>query len=87
MFGIRPEDIYDRLFAENKRQDGNTLKARVEVVEPMGSELIVYLSAGKHEFVARFPPQVKLASHQAVELVFNLDKVHLFDRSTGKALF
>ena len=38
--GIRPEDIYDKLFVGDVSPE-NTVRATVEVIEPMGAE--VYL--------------------------------------------
>ena len=52
IFGIRPEDIYDKLFTSMASLE-NTVKAVVEVVEPMGSEIFLYLMAGKSPLTAR----------------------------------
>ena len=55
--GIRPEDIYDKVFAGNIATAGRSALATVEVVEPMGSEVLVYLNTGKNTLVARVEPQ------------------------------
>jgi multiple sugar transport system ATP-binding protein len=86
ILGIRPEDIYDRLFYNSPVVEGSTVKARVEVVEPMGSELYLYFKVGNTDVVARMPPYVKTGLHQEMELVFNLERLHLFDKETGLAL-
>jgi len=86
VMGIRPEDIYDRLFYNYPVTKGNSLKAIVDVVEPMGSEIYLYLKAGKTDIIARVPPHVKAAMGQDMELVFNLEKLHLFDKETGRTL-
>ena len=41
--GIRPEDIYDKLFYTLGPKEGNIFSATVEVVEPLGAETIVHL--------------------------------------------
>ncbi|HRY28878.1 MAG TPA: sn-glycerol-3-phosphate ABC transporter ATP-binding protein UgpC [Elusimicrobiota bacterium] len=86
VLGIRPEDIYDRLFYSSQVPEGSTVKAVVEVLEPMGSEIYLYLKAGKTDVVARMPPYVKTKLHQEIELVFNLERLHLFDKETGVSL-
>jgi multiple sugar transport system ATP-binding protein len=86
VLGIRPEDLYDRLFYNYKVLEGSTVKAKVEVVEPMGSEIILYLKIGTADFVVRVPSYVKAQVNQEMELVFNLEKLHLFDKETGKSL-
>jgi multiple sugar transport system ATP-binding protein len=86
VFGIRPEDIYDRLFYNYPIAKASTAKVKVDVVEPMGSEVYLYLKAGKADLVARVPPQVKTRVHQEMEVVFNLDRLHLFDKETGQSL-
>lgn len=86
LFGIRPEDIYDRMFA-TLATPLNTLKARVDVVEPMGSEVILYLNVGKSSFVARVNPHTQARVGQEMEVVLDLNKMHAFDVSTGVSLF
>ncbi len=86
VLGMRPEDIYDRLFYNYKVAEGSTVKAIVDVVEPMGSEIFIYFSIGKDELAARVPAYVKAEIHQQMELVFNLEKAHVFDKETGDSL-
>ena len=52
ILGIRPEECYDRQFALNATPD-NTVKVTVDVVEPMGSEVNLYLLTGKKTFVGQ----------------------------------
>lgn len=85
-FGIRPEDLYDRLFHNYPVVEGSSVKASVDVVEPMGSEIYLYLKAGTVDLVVRVPAYVKAEVGRAMELVFNLERMHLFDRETGRAL-
>jgi multiple sugar transport system ATP-binding protein len=84
--GVRPEDLYDRLFYNYKVQDGQTIKAVVDVVEPMGSEIYLYLKAGQADLVVRVPAYVKAEPHRPMELVVNLERLHVFDKETGRAL-
>jgi len=79
--GIRPEDL-----TWNPRPGGQHVRATVELVEPMGHEAYVTARAGHTELVARFPPRSGVTVHQTVELGFDPDRLHLFDRQSGDSL-
>jgi multiple sugar transport system ATP-binding protein len=84
-FGVRPEDIADTSYASYAKPE-NTISAKVEVVEPMGSELYVYLTTGKTPFIARVEPHLKVDVGQVQSLALNMDKTHLFDKQTEKTI-
>lgn len=86
IFGIRPEDIYDRIFAQDARPEF-TITATVEVVEPVGSEIYLFLNAGRNSFVARVNNQDTAAPNQDVQMVFDMSKAHFFDPVTEEAIF
>lgn len=81
ILGIRPEDIYDKIFAQDARPEF-TITATVDVVEPMGSEIYLYLNAGKNSFVARVSNQDTATVNQDVQVVFDMSKAHFFDPET-----
>ena len=83
--GIRPEDIYDLLFLGEAPRE-NTLKATVEVVEPMGAEIFLYLNTGKHSFIARVDSHQKAEVNQDLDIVFDMPKTHFFDPETEKTI-
>lgn len=80
-FGIRPEDIYDPSYGTDL-PGKQEMAATVEVIEPMGSEIYLYLTTGKTNFVARVEPHVRAEVDQKKKLLFNMDKVHFFDPAT-----
>lgn len=82
VFGIRPEDLYDASGVSNANLD-NQIKARVEVVEPMGAEVFLYLNTGTHSFVARMDAHEKECRGQELTLSLNIKKSHFFDKETG----
>lgn len=86
IFGIRPEDIYDKIFAQDARPEF-TITATVDVVEPMGSEIYLYLNAGNNTFVARVSNQDTAAVNQDLQVVFDMSKAHFFDPETEEAVF
>ncbi|NTV51524.1 MAG: sn-glycerol-3-phosphate ABC transporter ATP-binding protein UgpC [Candidatus Firestonebacteria bacterium] len=85
ILGIRPEDIYDKVYASNASPD-NTITATVEVVEPMGAEAYLYLTTGKSPFIARVDSYEQLEVNQDIDLVFDMTKSHFFDRETGQTI-
>src|SRR6202142_3899540 len=80
--GVRPEDIFDKVYAGNNVTEGRTALSTVEVVEPMGSEVLLYLNTGKNTLVARVEPQSEAKVNQEIEILFNLEKIRLFDKDT-----
>lgn len=85
LMGIRSEDIYDKIFAQDARPEF-TLTATVDVVEPMGSEIYLYLNAGDSNFVVRVSNQDTASTNQDVQVVFDMSKALFFDPETGMAL-
>ncbi len=75
-FGIRPEDVMDSLFVENKEEQ--RIRVKVDVIEPLGSEIHAHLKIGEHEILARFPPVVKVRPGEEMDVVFNMKRIHLF---------
>ena len=84
-FGIRPEDIYDKLFVQYASPE-NTVRANCEVIEPMGAEVYLYLNNGKHSFVARVAGYDKPTVNQEMDLVLDMSKAHFFDPKTEKTI-
>ena len=85
VFGIRPEDIYDKLFTSLASPE-NTVRATCEVVEPMGSEVYWHLNTGRHPFVARVGAHNRPEVNRDMDLVFDMSKVHFFDKETEKTI-
>lgn len=85
VFGIRPEDIYDKLFVSSASPE-NTIKATCEIIEPMGSEVYLYLNTGKNSLVARVGGHDKPTLNQDMDLVFDMAKVHFFDSATDMTI-
>jgi multiple sugar transport system ATP-binding protein len=79
ILGIRPNDIYHCLTAPD-RIKGSCLNAVVDVIEPLGSESHLYVTSGRHNYVAVVDAQTSVRVHQEIELVIDLDKIHLFEK-------
>ncbi|WP_042697494.1 ABC transporter ATP-binding protein, partial [Thermococcus sp. PK] len=70
IFGIRPEDLYDAVFAQVKVPGENLVRAVVEIVENLGSERIVHLRVGDVTFVGSFRSESRVKEGQEVDVVF-----------------
>jgi multiple sugar transport system ATP-binding protein len=85
VFGSRPEDINNKQYASFAQPD-QTATATVEVVEPMGAEIYLYLNTGSHTFVARVNPHEKADVGQKLEMAFDMRKSHFFDAQTEQVI-
>jgi multiple sugar transport system ATP-binding protein len=85
VFGVRPEDIHDREFVPPGIR-AEPLMANVDVTELMGNEIFVYLLTGKKQFIARVDPRTSASVGNDLDVVFNMDNSHLFDRETEQAV-
>ncbi|MGQ9746334.1 MAG: ABC transporter ATP-binding protein [Candidatus Caldatribacteriaceae bacterium] len=86
-FGIRPQDIYDLAVSRDMLKDnGNIIEAVVDVVEPLGSEQIIYLTSGPHTIVAVLDMQTHTEVGEIMKTVVDTSKMHVFDVNTEKAI-
>jgi multiple sugar transport system ATP-binding protein len=79
-FGIRPEHV------SLGGAPGASLATDVVVTEPLGSETLVTLQCGGGEFIGRFPPDVALKAGDRAQIALAMDRVHIFEPRSGKAL-
>jgi multiple sugar transport system ATP-binding protein len=86
-FGIRPEHLEDVKVLSSDAQDRSTLQATVEVVEHLGNELQVHLSAADKNMVARLNPRSPANVGSPITLHVEPENIHLFDTDTGQAIF
>ena len=83
--GVRPEDVHVAGHAPAGRRLA-TAEAVLDVVEPMGNEVFLYARSDAQELVARVPPQPLPPLGERVALGFDLERLHLFDPQTTRAL-
>ena len=87
--GVRPEDFYVAGSAALTAPSA-TATWTLDVTEPMGNEIVIYVHAGgggvRHEAVARVAPQELPEPGRPIDLAIDLTKLHFFDRETGVAL-
>jgi multiple sugar transport system ATP-binding protein len=85
VFGIRPEDIHDPDFAPPGIH-AVKVPARVDVRELMGNEIFLYLVTADKQFTARVDPRTEARIDDSLEVAFNMDNMHIFDRESEVAV-
>lgn len=88
VFGIRPTDIFDKNLTNSVQStEANTVRTQVDVSEPMGDVVILYLTVGQHQIVASIDADTKAEYGKQLDAVFDLEKSHLFDADTEVAVY
>ncbi|MDQ6639676.1 MAG: TOBE domain-containing protein, partial [Pseudomonadota bacterium] len=77
---VRPEHL------QALPADQPGLKVTVSVVEPLGSDTLLYFDRDGVRHVARVAPELHVRPGDAVTLGLAIDKAHFFARSDGSAL-
>jgi multiple sugar transport system ATP-binding protein len=81
-FGIRPEDL---VYQESPARENN-IAAKVEVIEPLGAEIHLYISTKDNQFIARIPPRYEFQVGDEINLTPDKARIHFFDIDTEKSL-
>ncbi|MDC3413548.1 sn-glycerol-3-phosphate ABC transporter ATP-binding protein UgpC [Aquibacillus sp. 3ASR75-11] len=85
VLGIRPEDIHDEpVFIESTPE--TKIKAFIDVAELMGSESYLYSKVEDQDFIARVDSRTDVNGGEEIELAFNMNKVHFFDKDTEQRI-
>ncbi|MDD2353737.1 MAG: sn-glycerol-3-phosphate ABC transporter ATP-binding protein UgpC [Candidatus Caldatribacteriota bacterium] len=85
-FGVRPEHFHDKEFFPEAKEGSNIIKATAEVIEPLGDEVLFYLVAGKHNFVAKLDSRTKAQVGDELEIAIDMKETHIFDVKTQDTL-
>jgi multiple sugar transport system ATP-binding protein len=81
--GIRPEDIH---IAGPADPADLCFDVEVEVVEQLGSEILLDTRVGNSTFVASVDPTLRTRVHDHLKLAINPARLHLFDAQTEAAI-
>ena len=81
--GIRPEDL--RLATGGDPAD-LSCDAVVDVVEPLGSEILLDVKVGNSVIVVRVDPSVRVKVHEKIRIAFLPERMHFFDAQTEDSL-
>jgi multiple sugar transport system ATP-binding protein len=85
IFGIRPDNTYDKGFAPPGIKEA-VIEAQVEVTELLGNEVVVYLATENNEFLGRFDPRTQAKVGDTIPITFDMDRMHVFDKKTERAI-
>ena len=77
--GIRPEDL--RVSPTNELSD-QAFDAVVDVVEPLGAEILLDVTVAGQSVVARVEPGIKARPHEKIRMAFVPERTHFFDAKT-----
>ncbi|MEZ0537317.1 ABC transporter ATP-binding protein [Caldicellulosiruptoraceae bacterium PP1] len=85
ILGIRPEDLHDEeIFLQTAQE--STVDANVDVVEMLGSETLLYVVVDGVNMIARVDPRSKAKEGDTIKLALDVNRIHLFDKETEKAI-
>jgi len=81
--GIRPEHVHDEPeFLEKCEGRNGIISANVVVTELMGAEIYLYLNIGGTQVTARVEPTSTAKPGDTIDVAFDLEKIHIFDKDT-----
>jgi multiple sugar transport system ATP-binding protein len=81
--GVRPEDL--RIAGAGDDQD-LSFDVGVEVVERLGSEILLDVASGSTTMVASVEPTSTAKVHETLRLAINPERIHFFDNTTEAAI-
>ena len=85
IFGLRPDNIHDLEFVPPNINE-QKVEAQVDVVELLGNEVLVHLKTDRYGFMGRFDPRTNAKVGNTISLAFDMDRMHIFDKQTEKAI-
>lgn len=85
IFGIRPEDIHSAPIALETSPE-SVVKSEVVVAELLGAETMLYTLVGDTEFISKVDAHESYLPGEVIELAFNLNKGHFFDKQTEEII-
>ena len=81
--GIRPENLHVASAAD---PEGLTFNSKVEVVEKLGSEILLDVRVGDDTMVAAVDPTTRAKVQDSLRLAINPERLHFFDAKTEAAI-
>ena len=81
--GVRPEDL---TIARTGDPTDLSFEVAVEVIERLGSEILLDVAAGSLSMVASVEPTATTKVHERLRLAINPDRIHFFDKQSEAAI-
>jgi len=80
-FGIRPEDV---IIVDAPTKD--TLEIQLDFVELLGNEYHLHTTIGNQKFILKAPAKMEYQVGDKINVKFDSDRVHLFDKKTTNCI-
>ena len=81
--GVRPENLH---LASAADPEGLTFNSKVEVVEKLGSEILLDVRVGDDTMVAAVDPATRAKVQDSLRLAIDPERLHFFDAKTEAAI-
>lgn len=85
ILGFRPEDIYIKNSIP-KDNSSNTIPAKIELAEFMGSEVYLHLDCNGIKLIAKASVSFQCKSEEEIAIAIALNKLHFFDKDTEQRI-
>lgn len=86
VLGIRPEHVLPAVEARRLEVPGPMLPAAVKLVQPLARKKIVNLEVASTAISMVVPGAYQFSGRDKIEIFFDPKKIHIFNRTTGKAI-
>lgn len=83
ILGIRPEDIKE---TTKDTKDNGVFEIETAVVELLGNEYYIHSNFGENDLIAKVPADRVIKAHTLLNVEFDLNKLHFFDKDTEVAI-
>jgi multiple sugar transport system ATP-binding protein len=85
--GVRPEHVIPVATPSNGADGHDRMAVTVDVIEPLGAEILLHMSAsGAKQVVGRVDPMYRARPGDHLYVGFKSEYLHVFDPETGNAL-
>lgn len=85
VLGIRPEDIF--VYSTLPENKASIIKTVVQVKEMLGAETFLHLTLQNKNIIARVNPDVFAEVNSPINIGFDNNKIHIFDKENEKCIF
>ncbi len=85
VMGVRSEHVHDEAMYLEMYPDSQ-IESKIDVVELLGAESLLYMMLGSSIFIARVKPRANLYSGDTMRFAINPNKVHVFDKETENTI-
>jgi len=82
ILGVRPSDVS----LHKSRPPEENIEAEVYTIEPMGIEAVIDLKVGEHLIKSKVRATFKVDVGQKVWMIFDKNRIHIFDKKTKEAI-